>query len=87
MQQECPHCNVLTSDQWAQLATSSYKLRKEKHDSKSGKSDKKEESCNSSSLIEDQVCTDQVPSTSITEAVMQVADSDMDTDSNADPTK
>ena len=37
--QDCSFCNLLTSDQCAQLATPSYKLKKEKRDFKD-KSDK-----------------------------------------------
>ena len=39
MHQACSHCNILTSDQQAQLATPSYKLKKEKRYSKSDKTD------------------------------------------------
>ena len=31
---DCKFCNVLTSDQRSQLSTPSYKLKKEKHESK-----------------------------------------------------
>ena len=37
---DCLNCNILTTDQWAQVATPSYKIKKEKRDSKSDKSDK-----------------------------------------------
>ena len=43
MQKDCPHCNVLTTDQRAQFATPPYKIKKKERDSKSGKSDNKED--------------------------------------------
>ena len=46
MKQECTFCNVLTTDQKAQLATPSYKLKKDK------KADKKDSGNYSSSLID-----------------------------------
>ena len=49
MQQECPHCNFLTSDQQEQLATPSQKLKKAKLDNKS---DKKEEGSTGSTLTD-----------------------------------
>ena len=49
---DCPHCNILTTDQQAKLATPSYEIRKEKRYNKSDNSDKQEEDGNSATLID-----------------------------------
>ena len=49
---DCPNCDVLTTDQWAQLATPSYKIKKEKRDSKSDKSDRTEAEDTSFTLVD-----------------------------------
>ena len=47
----CTNCNELTTDQRAQLATPSYQIKKEKHDSKSDKSDRNEAEDTSFALV------------------------------------